>query len=303
MREPAATVSTAALTSPLITPVSSSSTRAAGVDVALDLAADDHGRGIDLAGDVRALLDRDVALHVDVALEAAGDADVARALDLALDGDVGGDQRFLGGAGRSRAPDGGWSSMAPATRTGDGRRGAAAGSASGRGVAAGCGVLDGRVFPQCHGCLPPVPGDLQRNGAGRGSRTPDLPLTRRLLYQLSYASADAPDSNRAPRRPAQREVTERGGRRRGLGTGQRRNSMRGAPAGSVAAELLERRQARRSPGGRCRARTRRPRAARSTVRGSNPAILAIVDCLLARAPRQRTRRAKSPCRALPPSST
>jgi hypothetical protein len=25
------------------------------------------------------------------------------------------------------------------------------------------------------------------NGAGRGNRTPDLPLTRRLLYQLSYS--------------------------------------------------------------------------------------------------------------------
>jgi hypothetical protein len=28
------------------------------------------------------------------------------------------------------------------------------------------------------------------NGAGRGNRTPDLPLTRRLLYQLSYSGID-----------------------------------------------------------------------------------------------------------------
>src|SRR5690606_41207169 len=43
------------------------------------------------------VLDGQVALDADVALELAGDADVAGALDLALDGKVGGDQRFLAG--------------------------------------------------------------------------------------------------------------------------------------------------------------------------------------------------------------
>jgi hypothetical protein len=31
-------------------------------------------------------------------------------------------------------------------------------------------------------------------GAGEGTRTPDLPLTRRLLYRLSYSSAGAQGS-------------------------------------------------------------------------------------------------------------
>jgi hypothetical protein len=31
-------------------------------------------------------------------------------------------------------------------------------------------------------------------GAGEGTRTPDLPLTRRLLYRLSYSSAAAKGS-------------------------------------------------------------------------------------------------------------
>src|SRR5690606_29341003 len=49
------------------------------------------------------VLDGQVALDADVALELAGDADVAGTLDLALDGEVGGDQRFLaGGLARGR---------------------------------------------------------------------------------------------------------------------------------------------------------------------------------------------------------
>ena len=34
-------------------------------------------------------------------------------------------------------------------------------------------------------------------GAHRGSRTPDLPLTRRLLYQLSYAGTRKQTQNRS----------------------------------------------------------------------------------------------------------
>src|SRR5690606_6963566 len=67
------------------------------VDVALQLAGDGHGVGPDAAGDLGTHLDGEVALHVDVALEAARDADMAGTLDLALDGEVGCDQRFLGG--------------------------------------------------------------------------------------------------------------------------------------------------------------------------------------------------------------
>jgi hypothetical protein len=44
--------------------------------------------------------DGEVALHVDVALELAGDADAARAFDLAFDGDFGGDQRLAARARR-----------------------------------------------------------------------------------------------------------------------------------------------------------------------------------------------------------
>ena len=50
-----------------------------------------------LAGQLGAGLDGEIALDVDVALELAGDAHAAAAFDLAFDGDVGGDQRFLAG--------------------------------------------------------------------------------------------------------------------------------------------------------------------------------------------------------------
>src|SRR5690606_8813380 len=49
----------------------------------------------DRAVELGAVFDAQVALHVDVALEAAGDADVAGAFDLAFDGQIGGDQGFL----------------------------------------------------------------------------------------------------------------------------------------------------------------------------------------------------------------
>src|SRR3546814_13484856 len=65
-------------------------------DVAVQLAGHHHLLGLDAAAEFGALLDGQVALHVDVALELAGDADVAGAFDLAFDGQVGGDQRLLG---------------------------------------------------------------------------------------------------------------------------------------------------------------------------------------------------------------
>ena len=55
------------------------------IDVAFQLAANDDGIGAHAAGDLRAGLDREVALNVDVALEVAGDANVAGAFDLAFD--------------------------------------------------------------------------------------------------------------------------------------------------------------------------------------------------------------------------
>jgi hypothetical protein len=39
----------------------------------------------------------EITLHVDIALELAGDAHAPAAFDLAFDGDVGGDQRLLAG--------------------------------------------------------------------------------------------------------------------------------------------------------------------------------------------------------------
>src|SRR3546814_13012101 len=58
-------------------------------DVAVQLAGHHHLLGLDAAAELGALLDGQVALHVDVALELAGDADVAGAFDLAFDGQVG----------------------------------------------------------------------------------------------------------------------------------------------------------------------------------------------------------------------
>src|SRR5262245_6820289 len=63
-------------------------------EVTAHLAADQHGVGLDLAVDGRAGLDRQLALHVDVALEASGDPDVAVAFDLPLDGEARGEDRL-----------------------------------------------------------------------------------------------------------------------------------------------------------------------------------------------------------------
>src|SRR5690606_15916419 len=79
-----------------------------GLDVAFQFARHVHAVGPHAAGDLRAVLDGQVALHVDVALEAAGDADVAGTLDLALDGQVGGDHRLLGRGGRRRTRGNRW---------------------------------------------------------------------------------------------------------------------------------------------------------------------------------------------------
>src|ERR1035437_5557752 len=68
------------------------------VDVAVDLTADRYGARTHPAGERRARIDREVALHVYVALEASRDSHVAGALDLALDRELRGDDRFLAGA-------------------------------------------------------------------------------------------------------------------------------------------------------------------------------------------------------------
>src|SRR5690606_28822094 len=56
--------------------------------VAVEFAGHHHLARLDAAVEAGAFLDPQVALYVDVALELAGDADVAAAFDLALDGEV-----------------------------------------------------------------------------------------------------------------------------------------------------------------------------------------------------------------------
>src|SRR4029453_13122028 len=69
--------------------------RVRGVDVAFELAADDHGLRAYLTGQLRARLDRQVALYVYVAVESSGNSYVATALDLAFDRESGCDHGFL----------------------------------------------------------------------------------------------------------------------------------------------------------------------------------------------------------------
>ena len=72
-------------------------------DVAFEFTGNDDFLGAYAAGDLGAGFDGQVALDVDVALELAGDADVAGAFDLAFDGDVGGASRKGGGSGVNEA--------------------------------------------------------------------------------------------------------------------------------------------------------------------------------------------------------
>src|SRR4051794_39506881 len=65
------------------------------VDIALDLAGDRDRLGPNAAGDFCALLDREVAVDVDVTLESSGDPDMPGADDLAGDRDVSGDNGLL----------------------------------------------------------------------------------------------------------------------------------------------------------------------------------------------------------------
>src|SRR3982750_3360545 len=58
-------------------------------DVAFELARDRDFLRAHAAVQFRIFLDREIALHVDVALELAGDAHVTGAFDLAFDRDVG----------------------------------------------------------------------------------------------------------------------------------------------------------------------------------------------------------------------
>src|SRR5262249_51991015 len=61
------------------------------LDVALELPTHGHSLGPHLPIDIGAGIDGEVAVHLHVALEAAGDAYVAGADDLALDGEIGSD--------------------------------------------------------------------------------------------------------------------------------------------------------------------------------------------------------------------
>ena len=97
MRAPAATVSEPAFRSPITTPVCSKSTREASSTLPSSSPAIVTCVGAHAAGQLGAGLDGEIALDADVALELAGDAYAAAAFDLAFDGDVGGDQRFLAG--------------------------------------------------------------------------------------------------------------------------------------------------------------------------------------------------------------
>src|SRR5205814_586418 len=73
------------------------------LDVAFQLTGDRDLVGAHAAGQFRAGLDGEIALDVDVALELTRHAHAAAALDLALDGDVVGDERFLAGEAGVRA--------------------------------------------------------------------------------------------------------------------------------------------------------------------------------------------------------
>jgi hypothetical protein len=65
------------------------------LDVAFQFAGDRDLVGADAAGQLRARFDGEVALNVDVALELAGHTHTPGTFDLAFDGDVGRDHRFL----------------------------------------------------------------------------------------------------------------------------------------------------------------------------------------------------------------
>ena len=109
------------------------------LDVAFQFAGDRDLVGAHAAGQLGAGLDGEIALDAGVALELAGDAYAAAAFDLAFDGDVGGDQRFLAGQAGVGACDGrgrrGWGRARASTarRTGPvpSVRGPAWGSAGG----------------------------------------------------------------------------------------------------------------------------------------------------------------------------
>src|SRR5579864_293141 len=65
------------------------------LDVADELTAHAHDARLDVALEARARIQAHVAIDLHVALEAAGDAYVTRACDLAFDSEVGGDDRFF----------------------------------------------------------------------------------------------------------------------------------------------------------------------------------------------------------------
>ena len=90
------------------------------LDVTFQFAGDRHLVGAHAAGQLGAGLNGEIALDVHVALELAGDAHAAAAFDLAFDGDVGGDQRFLAGQAGVGACD--WSGSGAGDKLGFRRR-------------------------------------------------------------------------------------------------------------------------------------------------------------------------------------
>ena len=94
MREPAATVSVPALRSPFSTPVDSSSTRDALSMLPSTSPPTIDGVRANAAGQLRAGVDRQIALDVNVALEPPGEPNVSGAFDLTFDRDVGADHRL-----------------------------------------------------------------------------------------------------------------------------------------------------------------------------------------------------------------
>src|SRR5215472_1308415 len=65
------------------------------LDVAEELAPDAHDARLDVPFEARPGIEAQVPVDLHIALEAAGDAHVARADDLALDGEVRGEEGFL----------------------------------------------------------------------------------------------------------------------------------------------------------------------------------------------------------------
>ncbi len=99
---------------------------------------------------------------------------------------------------------------------------------------------------------PPVEGEL---GAGEGTRTPALSLTRRVLYQLSYSGTRSPESRAARRR---RYPPHDARAREDAALGQGRRDRGAARRARVVGRDLARHARERAPARRDRLADRRP---------------------------------------------